>query len=73
MVTWTDFEEELWAHFGPIECEDIDEALSRVWEVGTLHDYQCEFERLGNRVHDWKQKASVETFIGGLKSRPSPT
>lgn len=30
MVTWTDFEEELWAHFGPIKCEDIDEALSRV-------------------------------------------
>ncbi|KAH9717618.1 hypothetical protein KPL71_021897 [Citrus sinensis] len=66
-VTWTDFEEELWARFGPTECEDFDEALSRVRQVGTLRDYQREFERLGNRVHGWTQKALVGTFMGGLK------
>ncbi|KAL9432532.1 hypothetical protein AB3S75_027545 [Citrus x aurantiifolia] len=66
-VIWADFEEELWARFGPTECEDFDEALSRVRQVGTLHDYQREFERLGNRVHGWTQKALVGTFMGGLK------
>ena len=30
MVTWELFEKELWARFGPTECEDFDEALSKV-------------------------------------------
>ncbi|KAJ0009875.1 hypothetical protein Pint_33367 [Pistacia integerrima] len=30
LVTWELFEEELWARFGPTECEDFDEALSKV-------------------------------------------
>lgn len=34
-VTWEIFEEELWAHFGPIECEDFDKALSK-GNVGQL-------------------------------------
>lgn len=67
-MTWEIFEEELWARFGPIECEDFDEALSRVKQVGSLQDYQKEFERLGNRVHGWTQKALVGTFMGGLKA-----
>ena len=53
--------------FGPIDCEDFDEALSRVKQTGTLRDYQKEFERLGNRVQGWTQKALVNTFMGGLK------
>ncbi|KAL5565238.1 hypothetical protein UlMin_028402 [Ulmus minor] len=68
LVTWESFEEELWARFGPPECEDFDEALSRVRQVGSLRDYQREFERLGNRVQGWTQKALVGTFMGGLKS-----
>ena len=35
--------------------------------MGSLRDYQKEFERLGNRVHGWTQKALVGTFMGGLK------
>lgn len=67
MVTWSIFEEELWARFGPTECEDFDEALSRVRQMGSLRDYQKEFEKLGNRVHGWTQKVLVGTFTGGLK------
>ncbi|KAH9685459.1 hypothetical protein KPL70_013963 [Citrus sinensis] len=67
IVTWESFVEELWARFGPTECEDYDEALSRVKQTGSLRDYQREFERLGNRVHGWTQKALVGTFMGGLK------
>ncbi|KAL5762522.1 hypothetical protein ACOSP7_018786 [Xanthoceras sorbifolium] len=59
--------EELWARFEPTECEDFDEALSRVRQMGFLRDYPKEFERLGNRVHGWMQKALVGTFMGGLK------
>ncbi|TXG53425.1 hypothetical protein EZV62_022594 [Acer yangbiense] len=32
-VTWEIFQEELWARFGPTECEDFDEALSKVQQV----------------------------------------
>lgn len=47
--------EELWAWFGPKECEDFDEALSRVKQVGPLQNYQKEFE--------WKLSAKVDTKL----------
>ncbi|KAH9734992.1 hypothetical protein KPL71_017589 [Citrus sinensis] len=71
IVTWETFVEELWARFGPMDCEDFDEALSRVKQTGTLREYQKEFEKLGNRVQGWTQKALVGTFMGGLKSEIS--
>ena len=49
-VTWASFEKELCARFGLTECEDFDEALSRIKQSGSLRDYQQEFEKLGNRV-----------------------
>lgn len=67
-VTWSIFVEELWSRFGPTDREDFDEALSRVKQTGSLRDYQREFERLGNRVQGWTQKALVGTFMGGLKA-----
>ena len=66
-VTWELFEEELRARFEPTECEDFDEALSKVQQIGSLRDYQKEFERLGNRVHGWSQKPLVGSFMGGLR------
>lgn len=66
-ITWEAFEEELWARFGPTDCEDFDESLSKIKQTGSLREYQKEFERLGNRVHGWTQKALVGTFMGGLK------
>ncbi|KAL5810464.1 hypothetical protein ACOSQ4_027032 [Xanthoceras sorbifolium] len=67
-VSWNIFVEELWSPFGPTDCEDFDEALSKIRQSGSLHDYQKEFEKLGNRVQGWTQKALVGTFIGGLKA-----
>lgn len=49
----------LWTYF--------DEALSRMTRKGSLRDYYQEFERLGNRVQGWTQKAMVGTFMGSLK------
>jgi len=70
-VTWETFVEELWARCGPTDCEDFDEALSWVKQTGTLCEYQKEFEKLGNRVQGWTQKALVGTFMGELKSEIS--
>ncbi|KAH7572795.1 hypothetical protein JRO89_XS03G0015500 [Xanthoceras sorbifolium] len=67
VITWEVFEDELRARFGPSDLEDFDVALSRVKQMGTLRDYQWEFERLGNRLRGWTQKALVGTFMGGLK------
>ncbi|KAK6940972.1 Retrotransposon gag domain [Dillenia turbinata] len=62
------FEEELWARFGSTNCEDFDEALSKIKQIGSLRDYEKEFERLGNWVQGWTQKALVGTFMGGLNT-----
>ena len=61
------FAEELLAWFGPTDGEDFDEVLSHITQNGSLRDYQREFEKLGNRVQGWTQKALVGTFMGGLK------
>ncbi|RVX02376.1 Retrovirus-related Pol polyprotein from transposon 297 [Vitis vinifera] len=66
-ISWEAFEDEVRARFGPPDSEDFDEALSRVRQSGTLRDYQREFERLGDRVRGWTQKALVGTFMRGLK------
>ncbi|KAK8563547.1 hypothetical protein V6N12_035693 [Hibiscus sabdariffa] len=66
-ITWEIFVEELWARFGPKDCEDFHEALSKIKQVGSLRYYQKEFKRLGNWVQGWSQRALVGTFMGGLK------
>lgn len=58
----------MWSRFGPTDCEDFDESLSKIRQTGLLRDYQREFERLGNQVKGWTQKALVGTFMGGLKT-----
>jgi hypothetical protein len=42
--------------------------MKLIRQTGSLHEYQREFERLGNRVRGWTQKALVGTFMGGLRS-----
>ena len=70
-VIWETFVDKLWARFGPTDCEDFDEALSPVRQIGYLRDYHKEFKWLGNWVHRWSQKALVGTFMGGLKPKIS--
>lgn len=71
VVTWALFEEELWARFRPKECEDFDEALSRVEQVGSLWDYPKEFEKLHNRVEGWTQKTLMGDFHGRAQTKNS--
>ena len=69
VITWEIFEDEIGARFGPTGERYFDEALSRIKKTGSLRDYQRAFERLGNRVRVWIQKALMGTFIGGLKPK----
>ncbi|KAL6329155.1 hypothetical protein AAG906_011610 [Vitis piasezkii] len=64
------FEEELWARFRPNECEDFDEALSRVEQVGSLWDYPKEFE---NCTTVWKDghKSVGGDFHGRAQTKNS--
>ncbi|KAJ8759322.1 hypothetical protein K2173_006842 [Erythroxylum novogranatense] len=55
-ISWDIFVEELWSRFGPTECEDFDESLSKIRQIGPLW---------------WTQKALVGTFMGGLKTKIS--
>ena len=66
-VSWGMFMEEIWSNFGPTNCEDFDESLSKIQQMVSLRDYQKEFERLGNKAHGWTPKALVSTFMRGLK------
>ena len=50
-MSWGMFVEEIWSRFEPTNCEDFDESLSKIQQMGSLLDYQKEFERLGNKVH----------------------
>ncbi|KAG7987413.1 hypothetical protein I3843_03G132800 [Carya illinoinensis] len=68
---WWQWLQELWARFGPLDCEDFDKALSRIRQLGTLRDYQHEFEKLGNKVRGWTQKALLARQRWFL--RPPPT
>ena len=66
-ISWDLFEDEIRSRFSPTDAEDFDEALSKIKQVGSVKDYQKEFEQLGTRVRGWTQKALIGTFMGGLK------
>ncbi|CAA2998907.1 uncharacterized protein LOC112097307, partial [Olea europaea subsp. europaea] len=51
----------------PIDGDDFDETLSNILQLGSLLQYQQEFEKRGNHVQSSTQKALVGTFMGGLK------
>ncbi|CAA0809627.1 Unknown protein, partial [Striga hermonthica] len=67
-MRWRDFKKELITRFGSSDYHDYNEALSRIKQVGSLRDYQKEFERIASRVRDWPEAALVGTFVGGLKA-----
>ncbi|KAJ0048230.1 hypothetical protein Pint_16355 [Pistacia integerrima] len=67
-LSWANFEDELWARFGPLECEDFDEALSRIWQDGSLHDY-AGIQALGQLRTRLDVESSRGNIYGWLKNR----
>ncbi|GKE62087.1 hypothetical protein Tco_1512454, partial [Tanacetum coccineum] len=61
------FEESVRNCFGPSEYEDSNGALSKLLQLGTVKDYQREFEKLMNRATDIPDSLLISFYISGLK------
>lgn len=51
-MQWGEFTQALCVHFGPSNYEDVDKALAKLQQTGTVHEYQTQFEQLATRVQD---------------------
>ncbi|GKE33288.1 reverse transcriptase, partial [Tanacetum coccineum] len=60
MTTWAMFEESVKNRFGPSKYEDPKGALSKLLQLGTVEDYQQEFEKLMNRPVSPRLEAIVK-------------
>ncbi|GKE69086.1 ty3-gypsy retrotransposon protein, partial [Tanacetum coccineum] len=67
ITTWARFEESVRNCFGPSEYEDPNGALSKLLQLGTVKDYQREFEKLMNRATDIPDSLLISFYISGLK------
>jgi hypothetical protein len=47
--------------------EYFDEAVVKLCQMSTVREYRTQIERLAARVHNWSERALVESYIGGLK------
>ncbi|GJW73091.1 retrotransposon-related protein [Tanacetum coccineum] len=67
ITTCARFEESVRNCFGPSEYEDPNGALSKLLQLGTVKDYQREFENLMNRATDIPDSLLISFYISGLK------
>nr|GEX16486.1 hypothetical protein [Tanacetum cinerariifolium] len=74
ITTWARFKESVNNRFGPSTYEDPNGASSRLLQLGTIEDYQQEFEKLMNRLARTiearfdDKAASVAGMLAGLKA-----
>ncbi|GKB63214.1 retrotransposon-related protein [Tanacetum coccineum] len=67
ITTWDRFVESVKNHFGPSKYEDPQGALSKLLQLGTVEDYQREFEKLMNMVTGIPESLLISYYISGLK------
>ncbi|GKB37111.1 hypothetical protein Tco_0882053, partial [Tanacetum coccineum] len=67
ITTWARFEENVKNRFGLSKYEDPHGALSKLLQLGTVEDYQREFEKLMNSVTDIPDSLLISYYISGLK------
>ncbi|GJZ22109.1 ty3-gypsy retrotransposon protein [Tanacetum coccineum] len=67
ITTWSRFEKSVKNRFGPSKYEDPRGVLSKLLQLGTIEDYQREFEKLVNRVTDIPDSLLISFYISGLK------
>ncbi|GKD00201.1 ty3-gypsy retrotransposon protein [Tanacetum coccineum] len=67
ITTWDRFVESVKNRVGPSKYEDTQGALSKLLQLGTVEDYQREFEKLMNRVTDIPDSLLISFYISGLK------
>nr|GEX46161.1 hypothetical protein [Tanacetum cinerariifolium] len=61
------FEESVKNRFGPSKYEDPQGVLSKLLQLGTVEDYQREFEKLMNKVTDIPDSLLISFYISGLE------
>ncbi|GJZ87383.1 hypothetical protein Tco_0658993 [Tanacetum coccineum] len=67
ITTWDRFVESVKNRFGSSKYEDPRGALSKLLHLGTVEDYQREFEKLMNRVTNILDSLLISFYIFGLK------
>ncbi|RVW92477.1 hypothetical protein CK203_042670 [Vitis vinifera] len=66
-VTWLTLKEGLNSRYGPTEFDDFFGDLTMLKQVGSVREYQSQFEKLLSRVGKLNQSQQVACFIGCLK------
>ncbi|GKE78986.1 ty3-gypsy retrotransposon protein [Tanacetum coccineum] len=67
ITTWARFEESMRNCFGPSEYKDLNGVLLKLLQLGTVKDYQREFEKLMNRATDIPDSLLIFFYISRLK------
>ncbi|GJY92684.1 ty3-gypsy retrotransposon protein [Tanacetum coccineum] len=67
ITDWERFKESVMNHFGPSKYEDPQGELSKLLQLGTIEEYQGEFEKLMNRVTNIPETSLISFYISGLK------
>ncbi|GKB11279.1 RNA-directed DNA polymerase, eukaryota [Tanacetum coccineum] len=67
ITTWARFEKSVKNRFGSSKYEDPRGSLSKLLQLGTVEDYQREFEKLMNRVTDIPDSLRISFYISRLK------
>ncbi|GJU08264.1 ribonuclease H-like domain-containing protein [Tanacetum coccineum] len=67
ITTWDRFVESVKNRFGPSKYEDPQGTLLKLLQLGTIEDYQREFEMLMNRVTGILDSLLISFYISGLK------
>ena len=65
--SWSTFLKSLQVRFSPSKLEDYQQKLSKLVQVGTVLEYQEEFENLSNQVDGLLESFLLSCFISGLK------
>nr|GEW54974.1 Ty3/gypsy retrotransposon protein [Tanacetum cinerariifolium] len=68
ITIWARFEESVKNHFGPSKYEDPNGALLKLLQLGTVEDYQREFEKLMNRARFDDEVALVAGTSAGVEA-----
>ena len=67
MITWPLLKEGLYTCYGPTEFDDFFGDLTKLKQMGSVREYQSQFERLLSRVGKLPPAQQVGCFISGLK------
>lgn len=64
---WSDFLPALTKRFGPSEYEDHFGKLSKLTQLGSLTEYQHQFEKLANNIVGVPEHVLISCFVSGLR------